>query len=67
MHHCCYGAFLNAPGDIPGSIVSNAILVSIGLTMVITAIILFSKPFLPLLLVHLQLLRLLCRCFRLWF
>lgn len=49
------GAFLNAPGDIPGSTKRkvNAILVSIGLTMVITAIILFSKPFLPLLLVAL--------------
>jgi uncharacterized membrane protein YccC len=47
------GAFLNAPGDIPGSIKRkvNAILVSIGLTMVITTIILFSKPFLPLLLI----------------
>jgi uncharacterized membrane protein YccC len=49
------GAFLNAPGDIPGSTKRkvNAILVSIGLTMVITAIILFSKPFLALLLVAL--------------
>lgn len=49
------GTFLNAPGDIPGSIKRkvNAILVSIGLTMVITTIILFSKPFLPLLLVAL--------------
>jgi len=49
------GAFLNAPSDIPGSIKRkvNAILVSIGLTMVITAIILFSKPFLPLLLLAL--------------
>lgn len=47
------GAFLNAPGDIPGSIKRkvNAILVSIGLTMLITTIILFSKAFLPLLLV----------------
>jgi uncharacterized membrane protein YccC len=47
------GAFLNAPGDIPGSFKRkvNAILVSIVLSMVITAIILFSKPFLPLLLV----------------
>jgi uncharacterized membrane protein YccC len=47
------GTFLNAPGDIPGSIKRkvNAILVSIGLTMVITAMILFSKPYLPLLLV----------------
>lgn len=45
------GAFLNAPGDIPGSIKRkvNAILISIGLTMVITAIILFTKPILPLL------------------
>ncbi|WP_044403116.1 FUSC family membrane protein [Lacinutrix sp. Hel_I_90] len=49
------GAFLNAPGDIPGSFKRkvNAILVSIVLTMVITAIILFSKPFFPLLLVAL--------------
>lgn len=47
------GAFLNAPGDIPGSIKRkvNAILISIGLTMVITAIILFSKPFLPVLII----------------
>ncbi len=46
------GTLLNAPGDIPGSIKRKvkAILVSIGLTMVITAIILFSKHFLPLLL-----------------
>jgi uncharacterized membrane protein YccC len=46
------GTFLNVPGDIPGSFKRkvNAILVSIGLTMVVTAIILFSKPFLPLLL-----------------
>tara|TARA_R110002050_G_scaffold185680_4_gene319765 strand:+ start:370 stop:2622 length:2253 start_codon:yes stop_codon:yes gene_type:complete len=45
------GAFLNAPGDIPGSIKRkvNAILVSIGLTVLITTIILFSKAFLPLL------------------
>jgi uncharacterized membrane protein YccC len=49
------GAFLNAPGDIPGSIKRkvNAILISIGLTMVITAIILFSKPILPLLILSL--------------
>lgn len=49
------GAFLNAPGDIPGSFKRkvNAILVSIGLTMLITAIILFSKPYLPLLLMAL--------------
>ena len=46
------GAFLNAPGDIPGSLKRkvNAILISIGLTMFITAIILFSKPYFPLLL-----------------
>jgi hypothetical protein len=38
---------LNAPGDIPGSIKRkvNAILVSIGLTMVITTIILFQNLF----------------------
>jgi uncharacterized membrane protein YccC len=47
------GAVLNTPGDIPGSTKRkvNAILISIGFTMVITAILLFSKPFLPLLLV----------------
>jgi uncharacterized membrane protein YccC len=47
------GTFLNAPGDIPGSIKRkvNAILISISLTMLITLIILFSKPILPLLLV----------------
>lgn len=41
------GAFLNAPGDIPGSLKRkvNAILISAGLTMLITAIILFLKPF----------------------
>ena len=46
------GTVLNTPGDIPGSIKRkvNAILISIGLTMVITAILLFSKPILPLLL-----------------
>jgi uncharacterized membrane protein YccC len=44
-------AFLNAPGDIPGSFKRkvNAILISIVLTMIITTIILFSKPYLPLL------------------
>ena len=49
------GLFLNVPGDIPGSTKRkvNAILISIGLTMVITAIILSLKPFLPLLLVAL--------------
>ena len=43
------GTFLNAPSDIPGSLKRkiNAILISIGLTMLITAIILFAKPFLP--------------------
>ena len=47
------GAFLNAPGDIPGSIKRkvNAILISIVLTMVITGIILFAKPFLPVLII----------------
>jgi uncharacterized membrane protein YccC len=46
------GTFLNAPGDIPGSVKRKVItiLVSTGLTMIVTAIILFSKPFLPLLL-----------------
>ncbi|EAR11755.1 hypothetical protein PI23P_01085 [Polaribacter irgensii 23-P] len=49
------GAALNTPGDIPGSTKQkvNAILISIGFTMVITAGILFSKPFLPLLLLTL--------------
>lgn len=46
------GAFLNAPGDIPGSIKRkiNAILIIIVITMIVTAIILVTKPFLPLLL-----------------
>lgn len=41
------GAFLNAPGDIPGSLKRkvNAILISIGLTMLVTATILFCKPY----------------------
>ncbi len=49
------GAFLNAPGDIPGSLkrTVNAILISIGLTMIITTIILFCKPYLPLLIIAL--------------
>jgi uncharacterized membrane protein YccC len=47
------GAFLNAPGDMPGSRKRkiNAILISTGLTMLITAIILFAKPYLPVLLI----------------
>lgn len=47
------GSFLNSPGDVPGSIKRkvNAILISISLTMLITAIILFAKPFLPILLI----------------
>ncbi|MFD0932659.1 FUSC family membrane protein [Psychroflexus salinarum] len=47
------GAFLNAPGDMPGSRKRkvNAILISTGLTMLITTIILFTKPYLPLLLI----------------
>jgi uncharacterized membrane protein YccC len=51
------GTFLNAPGDIKGSIKHKviAILISIGLMMFITTIILFSKPFLPLLLISLTL------------
>ncbi|WP_298497132.1 FUSC family membrane protein [uncultured Algibacter sp.] len=46
------GIFLNAPSDIPGSLKRkvNAILISIGLTVLITAIILFLKPFFPFLL-----------------
>lgn len=47
------GAFLNAPGDMPGSRKRkvNAILISTGLTMLITTIILFIKPYLPFLLI----------------
>ncbi len=47
------GVFLNAPGDVPGSLKRkvNAILISIGLTMLITAIILLSKLYFPLLLI----------------
>ncbi|MDP5229052.1 MAG: FUSC family protein [Cellulophaga sp.] len=49
------GTFLNAPSDIPGSFKRkvNSILVSIGLMMVITTIILFSKLYLLLLFVAL--------------
>lgn len=41
------GVLLNAPGDIPGSIRRkiNTILISIGLTMLVTTIILFLKPY----------------------
>jgi uncharacterized membrane protein YccC len=51
------GAFLNTPGDIAGSKKRKvyAILISIVLTMLITALILFSKPILPLLLLVLAL------------
>ncbi|TDU39386.1 putative membrane protein (TIGR01666 family) [Gelidibacter sediminis] len=47
------GAFLNAPGDIPGSLKRkvNAILISTALTMLIFTIILFCKPYLPLLVI----------------
>ena len=47
------GVFLNAPGDIPGSLKRkiNAILISIGLTMLVTCVILFFKPYLVPLLV----------------
>lgn len=49
------GAFLNAPGDIPGSLKRkvNAILISTALTMLITATILFCKPYLLLVIVAL--------------
>ena len=49
------GTFLNAPGDIPGSVKRkvNAILVSILLTMVIITIFLFLKPYLVFLLLAL--------------
>src|SRR5690606_26085582 len=48
-----FGTFLNAPGDIPGSLKRkvNTILISIGLTMLITTIILFLKPYYPILFV----------------
>ncbi len=50
-----FGAFVNAPGDVPGSLKRkvNGILVSIGLTAAITAIVLFAKPYFFLLLVAL--------------
>ncbi|MFD1551822.1 hypothetical protein DNU06_02010 [Putridiphycobacter roseus] len=46
------GVLLSAPSDIPGSIKRkiNATLINIALTMLVTAIILFAKPFLFLLL-----------------
>ena len=51
------GAFLNAPGDIPGSLKRkvNAILISIALMMVITTILLFLKPYFILLLLAMAL------------
>ncbi|MGV8815593.1 MAG: FUSC family membrane protein [Gelidibacter sp.] len=54
-HAIVMGAFLNAPGDIPGSLKRkvNAILISTALTMIITAVILFCKPYLPLLIIAL--------------
>lgn len=51
-HAIIVGVLLNAPSDISGSLKRkvNAILISIGLTMLITAIILILKPyFIPLL------------------
>ncbi|OBX27292.1 putative membrane protein YccC [Gelidibacter algens] len=49
------GAFLNAPGDIPGSLKRkvNAILISTVLTMVIFTLVLFCKPYFPLLIIML--------------
>jgi len=49
------GTFLNAPSDIPGSVKRKvyAILISILLTTAIAGIILFSKPYLPLLILAL--------------
>ena len=49
------GTFLNAPSDIPGSLKRKvyAILISILLTTAIAGIILFSKPYLPLLILSL--------------
>lgn len=49
------GIFLNAQSDVPGSYKRKVItiLISIALTMTITAIILFCRPFLPLLLIAL--------------
>ncbi len=46
------GVLLNAPSDIPGSLKRKviAVLINIGLIMLTTTIILFSKPFLSLLL-----------------
>ncbi len=54
-HAIVMGAFLNAPGDVPGSLKRkvNAILISTALTMFITAVILFCKPYLPLLIIAL--------------
>lgn len=54
-HAIVMGAFLNAPGDVPGSLKRkvNAILISTALTMIITAVILFCKPYLPLLMIAL--------------
>ncbi len=53
-----FGAFVNAPSDIPGSLKRkvNGILISIALTVAITGIILFVKPYFVLLLLALALL-----------
>jgi uncharacterized membrane protein YccC len=52
------GAFLNAPADIPGSLKRkvNGILIGICLTMLVTLLVLFSKPIFLLLIVVMTLL-----------
>ncbi|MCK7590011.1 FUSC family protein [Subsaxibacter sp. CAU 1640] len=52
------GAFLNAPADIPGSLKRkvNGILIGVCLTMLVTLLVHFSKPLLPLLLIVMMIL-----------
>ncbi|MBP1839663.1 FUSC family protein [Formosa algae] len=54
------GVFLNAPSDIPGSLRRkiNGILLSVIITTITTGIVLFAKPFLPVLIILLTILTL---------
>ncbi|WP_349664115.1 FUSC family protein [Cellulophaga lytica] len=52
------GAFLNAPSDVPGSLKRkiNGILIGIALTLIVTTVILFTKPVFTLLLIAIAIL-----------
>ncbi|MET2984223.1 FUSC family protein [Aureibaculum conchae] len=57
-----FGTFVNAPSDIPGSLKRkvNGILISIVLTVAVTAIVLFAKPYFFILLIVLAFLSFFC-------